>query len=69
MQVADRSLASIFTPAAASGVKLLRQRVLQPRMAEHAVAAAGDATRTPLSVCATNTPTSAKREAGCLNLM
>ena len=56
-------------PAAAAAVKLWLSAASSPAWRNTLVAAPVMATRTPLSVCATNTPTSEKRDAGCLNFM
>src|SRR5205085_10499941 len=65
----ESSLASTFTAAAASGVKLFVSACSSPVCRNTPLPPPVTATRTPLSVCATQTPTRAKREAGCLNFM
>ena len=51
------------------GVKLPDSAASSPAWRNTQLEAPVTATRTPASNCATNTPTSEKREAGCLNFM
>ena len=56
---------AIFTLFAASGVKLFASAASISVARNTLPCAPVTATRTPPAVCATNTPISAKREAGC----
>src|SRR6185295_7973087 len=62
------SAVGIFTAFAASGVKLFASAFSISVARKAWLFAPVTPTRTPLAVCATQTPISAKRDAGCLNL-